>query len=104
MRIQLLAAALACATALAPLIRELCSWAEALMHEGSPLARRVPGRAGWELRLVVEGGLRILEKIARMDHLTRLERPTITVFDAPRLLWRALARPPAPPAEPRGAR
>jgi hypothetical protein len=38
------------------------------MHQGAPWPLRVPGRAGWELRLVVQGGLRILEKIARMDH------------------------------------
>ncbi len=33
------------------------------MLAGAPLVHRVPGRAGWELRLVVQGGLRILDKI-----------------------------------------
>jgi phytoene/squalene synthetase len=37
--------------------------ARALMLDGAPLARRLPGRIGWELRLVVQGGLRILEAI-----------------------------------------
>ena len=50
------------------LVRELAQWAAALMAEGAPLALRLPGRVGWELRLVVQGGLRILEKIAAMDH------------------------------------
>ena len=59
------------------------------MLEGAPLARRIPGRAGWELRLVVQGGLRILEKIAAMDHATVRSRPTLSAADAPRLLWRA---------------
>jgi squalene synthase HpnC len=72
------------------LVRALCGWAAALMHEGAPLALRVPGRAGWELRLVVQGGLRILEKIERMNHATLARRPALTVFDVPILLWRAL--------------
>jgi hypothetical protein len=60
------------------------------MHEGAPLVHQVPGRAGWELRLVVQGGLRILEKIAAMDHASLLRRPTVGAADAPLLLWRAL--------------
>lgn len=72
------------------LVRELCAWAEALMHEGAPLVHQVPGRAGWELRLVVQGGLRILEKIAAMDHAALLRRPTVGAVDLPLLLWRAL--------------
>ncbi len=77
------------------LVRSLCDWAEALMHEGAPLARAVPGRAGWELRLVVQGGLRVLEKIRRMDHAALLHRPTLSAGDAPVLLWRALHHPRA---------
>ena len=72
------------------LVRSLCDWARSLMHEGAPLALRLPGRAGWELRLVVQGGLRILERIAAMDHATLHARPKLTALDAPRLLWRAL--------------
>jgi hydroxysqualene synthase len=75
------------------LVRTLCDWAEALMHEGAPLAHAVPGRAGWELRLVVQGGLRVLEKIRRMDHAALLHRPTLTGADAPLLAWRALRHP-----------
>lgn len=78
------------------LVRELCAWAEALMREGAPLARQVPGRAGWELRLVVHGGLRILEKIAAMDHATLSQRPAITRWDVPLLLWRAVVSTPRP--------
>jgi len=71
------------------LVRRLCRWSAALMHEGAPLACRVSGRAGWELRLVVQGGLRVLEKIAAMDHATLQQRPTLNAADVPRLLWRA---------------
>ena len=76
--------------ALHAVVRDLCDWAAALMREGAPLVRRLPGRAGWELRFVVAGGLRVLEKIARMDHATLLRRPALTAADAPCLLWRAL--------------
>ena len=72
------------------LVRDLCGWAQKLMEQGAPLAMRVPGRSGWELRLVVQGGLRILEKISAMDHASLLHRPTISALDAPLLLWRAL--------------
>ena len=72
------------------LVRELVQWAGALMAEGAPLALRLPGRFGWELRLVVQGGLRILEKIATMDYATLRSRPVLHRRDAPRLLWRAL--------------
>ena len=72
------------------LVRDLCQWAADLMREGAPLARELPGRIGWELRLVVQGGLRILEKIAEMDHATLSQRPVLSRRDAPRLLWRAL--------------
>mgnify|MGYP003593665185 CR=1 FL=1 len=71
------------------LVRDLCDWARALMLRGAPLVRRLPGRAGWELRLVVQGGLRILEKIARLDHGTLQQRPRLRGTDAPLLLWRA---------------
>jgi squalene synthase HpnC len=72
------------------LIASLCNWSEALMRSGAPLALRLPGRFGWELRLVVQGGLGILEKIRRMNHATLTHRPTLTGWDAPRLLARAI--------------
>lgn len=72
------------------LIRDLCDWAHALMLEGAPLVHRLPGRAGWELRLVVQGGLRILEKIRRMDHASLTHRPRITALDLPFLLMGSL--------------
>lgn len=71
------------------LIAEVAAWARALMLEGAPLVHAVPGRAGWELRLVVQGGLRILDKIEAVDHATLLRRPRIGKADAPVLLWRA---------------
>ncbi len=72
------------------LIGEQVQRAKAIMLEGAPLVRRIPGRAGWELRLVVQGGLRIIAKIERMNYGTLTTRPKITVRDAPLLLWRSL--------------
>jgi squalene synthase HpnC len=72
------------------LVRDLVEWTRALMHSGAPLVHSVPGRTGWELRLVVQGGLRILEKIERMKFDTLTARPVVGATDAPVLLWRAL--------------
>jgi squalene synthase HpnC len=72
------------------LVQDLTVWSAELMAEGAPLALRLPGRFGWELRLVVQGGLRILEKIADMDYATHRARPVLRRGDAPGLLWRAL--------------
>jgi hypothetical protein len=38
---------------------------------------------------VVAGGLRILDKIAKMNHATLAGRPALTAADLPALLWRA---------------
>ncbi len=62
----------------------------AMMLEGAPLALALPGRIGWELRLVVQGGLRILEKIERVGYDVFFHRPTLGKADAPVLLVRAL--------------
>ena len=78
------------------LVRSLCEWATSLMQQGAPLALRVPGRAGWELRLVVQGGLRILEKIAAMDFCSVRRRPKLSAVDVPALLWRAARMRPDP--------
>ena len=60
------------------------------MLKGSQLVHRLPGRAGWELRLVVQGGLRILDKIAALDYATLTQRPVLRARDFPVLLWRAV--------------
>nr|WP_255428157.1 squalene synthase HpnC [Ramlibacter cellulosilyticus] len=71
------------------LVRELCDWARALMLEGAPLVHAVPGRAGWELRLVVQGGLRILRRIEGLGYRTFRQRPRLGPADVPPMLWHA---------------
>ena len=66
--------------------------ARALLHFGAPLARRLPGRAGFELRLVVQGGLRILERIEAARFDVFMNRPELGKGDWFAMLWRATFR------------
>ena len=65
-------------------------WAQTLMQQGAPLVKKIPGRAGWELRLVVQGGLRIAEKIGQLKFATLRQRPTLSTWDGMVMLWRAI--------------
>lgn len=78
------------------LLQSQCDWARSLMLRGAPLVHRVPGRAGWELRGVVQGGLRLLDRIAALQYGTLRRRPHLGPLDAARIAWRAL-RMRAPP-------
>ncbi len=71
------------------LMQDQCAKARALMLSGAPLARSLPGRIGWELRLVVQGGLLILDKIAANGYDVFQRRPQLRAPDWLRLLWRA---------------
>jgi len=69
-------------------LEEEIEFAKALMHNASPLCLSVKGRAGWELRAVVQGGLRIAEKLQRIDPLRT--RPKLTRLDYVLIGWRCL--------------
>lgn len=62
----------------------------ALMLSGAPLALRLRGRIGWELRLVVQGGLRILEAIEAVNYDVFRRRPKLEKRDWLIIFWRAL--------------
>ena len=64
--------------------------ARVMMLKGSQLVKKVPGRGGWELRLVVQGGLRILDKIEALDFDTLRRRPKLGGWDVMVMSWRAL--------------
>ena len=72
------------------MVRSLVDWSRETMLAGAPLVHRLPGRMGWELRFVVQGGLRILERIEGNQFNAMTRRPTIGKSDAPALAWRAL--------------
>lgn len=60
------------------------------MQKGLPLVHRLPGRIGWELRLVVQGGLRMLERVEAQQGANLHTRLTLGKRDVPIVLWRAL--------------
>ncbi len=72
------------------------AWAS--MQKGFKLPRRVQrqlgGLSGWraslELRCVIQGGLRILDKIRALNHRTLSQRPKLNTWDVCIVLWRAL--------------
>ncbi len=62
----------------------------ALMLSGSQLACRLPGRIGLELRAVVQGGLRICEKIEINKGNVFQNRPVLSKWDWLVIGWRVL--------------
>lgn len=64
--------------------------ARSMMLSGAPLARRLPGRIGWELRMVVQGGLRILERLERANGDVFNHRPQLGKRDWLLVLLRAV--------------
>lgn len=70
-------------------VAHLIDTASAIMQKGSELPLAIPGRAGWELRLVVQGGLRIADKIRQLNYRSWAQRPKVGATDVPVLLWRA---------------
>jgi phytoene synthase len=64
--------------------------ARKLMLSGAPLGRALRGRIGLEIRTIVAGGLRILEKIEAVDYDVFGHRPVLEPLDWPRVFWRAL--------------
>ena len=65
--------------------------ARALIESGAPLATRLPGRIGLELRMIVQGGLRITDKLAACRYDVFRDRPVLKPLDWPLMLVRALS-------------
>ena len=64
--------------------------AQRMMRDGAPLVHALPGRMGWEIRMTVQGGLRILERIARVRGDVFGHRPVLGASDWLRMGSRAL--------------
>ena len=60
-----------------------------MIMRGKPLARSLPGRVGLEIRATIQGGLRILGKIERVDYDVFRRRPVLSALDWPLVLLRA---------------
>jgi phytoene synthase len=63
-----------------------------MMRSGAPLGSRLPGRIGMEIRAIVAGGCRILDKIDAVHGDVFTRRPVLGRGDWVRVLWRALWR------------
>jgi len=74
------------------LMKEEVNGARALFDDGRPLCDAVSGRLRWELRLTVQGGLRILEKIELADYDVFTRRPRLGAADALRIARRVIGR------------
>src|SRR5439155_1180238 len=71
-----------------PLFREL---GEVVAVHRLPFAPRLRGGVGLEIRAVVQGGLRVLEKLERQRGNVFRRRPVLRAWDWPLMLARALA-------------
>ncbi len=54
---------------------------QALLLRGAPLVHALPGRLGWEIRLTVQGGLRILERLRQSRGDVWRRRPKLGPWD-----------------------
>jgi len=61
-----------------------------LLLAGAPLVHELPGRMAWEIRLTVQGGLRILERIGSVRGDIFRRRPGLRAGDWLRIAGRAL--------------
>jgi squalene synthase HpnC len=61
-----------------------------LLLAGAPLVHELPGRMAWEIRLTVQGGLRILERISSVRGDVFRRRPVLAAGDWLRIAGRAL--------------
>jgi phytoene/squalene synthetase len=68
-----------------------CRRTREMMVSGAPLGSRLPGRIGLEIRAIVAGGIRILEKIEAAQGDVFRSRPVLGRSDWARILWRAAA-------------
>lgn len=64
--------------------------ARKMLQAGAPLGRALPGRLGLEMRLIILGGSRILEKLHASRGDVFKQRPALTAADWPAMVWKAL--------------
>ena len=79
-------------------MKELVEETRRLFVEGLPLIGMVDRRLALDLDLFSRGGMRVLDKIERMEYRTLLRRPAIGKVERAGLLLRSLLRLAAPKA------
>jgi squalene synthase HpnC len=70
-----------CDDAWRALIKFQVDRARALMLQGAPLGSILTGRIGLEMRMIIAGGLRILDKLVAVDYDMFRHRPVLRPFD-----------------------
>ncbi len=60
---------------------ELVQRTRDLLLQGAPLARRLPGRSAWELRLIVSVCLRVLQKLQDQGFVCAVAKAPLTLSD-----------------------
>jgi squalene synthase HpnC len=74
--------------ALRNLMQKQYQRAKKLLDAGAPLGKRLPGRLGLEIRLIIVAADKVLEK--RFANRQVFQRPRLYFYDYPSLLWKAL--------------
>ena len=64
--------------------------ARQMLHNGAPLGGRLQGRIGLEMRMIIAGGGRILNKIAGVGYDVFQRRPVLCAWDWPLMLLQTL--------------
>lgn len=72
------------------LMQEQVRYARSLLEQGKPLVQRLPGRIGLELKMIILGGLRILERLDQVQYDVFTARPKLGKADWLRLGGRLL--------------
>ncbi|MES2889666.1 MAG: squalene synthase HpnC [Pseudomonadota bacterium] len=75
------------------LVRQLVRWTRGMMLDGAALPHTLAAHAGWrvgmELRLVVQGGLRILDRIEANGYDSLQRRPALGPRDVVWMVWQS---------------
>ncbi len=75
--------------AMLKLIQQQILYAREKMLFGKPLGRAVRGRFGFQLRIMINGGLRVLELLEKQQH-DLFSRPRLGKRDWMKMIWRSL--------------
>lgn len=79
-------------------LRACAARTRVLFAEGRPVADRVGGRLGWELRATWHGGMRILDRLDACGYDVFSARPALGSRDALMIGWRTLTWRETPPS------
>ena len=72
-------------------LRQAAARTRQLFHEGRPIADHVHGRLRYELRATWLGGMRILDRVERVDFDVVNHRPTLRLPDGLVIAWKTVS-------------